>query len=126
MDGRPDDRDRHSLPRDGGPSFLESCDADLAGLSVAWSPTLGHAVVDPEVSDLCIEAAERFQALGCHVEVVTPTWDNPEETFRVLAAAETYAAWGERLADSAEQLDRSFVAYLRFGQGIAPCSMPRV
>src|SRR5262245_14585547 len=90
----PDDRDRYSLPGDGGPSFVAACDAGIDGLSVAWSPDVGHAAVDPEVVDLCAQAAERFEALGCHVEVVSPTWDNPEETFRVLAAAESHAAWG--------------------------------
>ena len=39
----PDDRDRYSMPADAGPSFLESCDAGIAGLSVAWSADLGHA-----------------------------------------------------------------------------------
>jgi aspartyl-tRNA(Asn)/glutamyl-tRNA(Gln) amidotransferase subunit A len=114
----PDDRDRLSLPADGGPPFIEACDAGIAGLSVAWSATLGHAVVDPEVADLCAAAAERFESLGCHVEVVTPTWDDPEEIFRVMLAAETHAAWGDRLDDGAEALDRSLVALLRFGRGI--------
>ena len=49
---------------------------------------------------------------------MTPTWDNPEEVFRVLAAAETHAAWGRHLDDGADQLDRSLVALLRFGRGI--------
>jgi aspartyl-tRNA(Asn)/glutamyl-tRNA(Gln) amidotransferase subunit A len=67
------------------------------------------------VDDLCRAAAERFESLGCHVEVVTPSWDDPEEIFRVMAAAETHAAWGHALADDAERLDRSLVALLRFG-----------
>ena len=114
----PDDRDRYSIPADAGPSFLAACDAGIAGLSVAWSADLGHGTVDPEVLDLCAQAAERFESLGCHVEVVTPTWDNPEEVFRVLAAAETHAAWGNHLDDGAQHLDRSLVALLRFGRGI--------
>jgi len=114
----PDDRDRYSLPAAGGASFLEACDAGIAGLSVGWSPDLGHAAVDPEVLDLCTQAAVRFESLGCHVEVVTPTWENPEEIFRVMAAAETHAAWGERLGEAEGQLDRSLVALLRFGATI--------
>jgi aspartyl-tRNA(Asn)/glutamyl-tRNA(Gln) amidotransferase subunit A len=117
-DRRPDDRDRYSIPAESGPSFLESCDAGIAGLSVAWSADLGHGTVDPEVLDLCGQAAERFESLGCHVEVVTPTWDDPAEVFRVLAAAETHAAWGDRLDDGEQHLDRSLVALLRFGRGI--------
>ena len=56
----PDDRDRHSLPA-AAASFLGRCEAGIAGLSVAWSADLGHARVDPEVADLCAEAAERFE-----------------------------------------------------------------
>ncbi len=114
----PDDRDRLSLPSDSGPTFLEACEAGIAGLSVAWSADLGHGLVDPEVADLCVRAAEVFETLGCRVEAVTPGWDDPEEIFRTIAPAETYGAWGDRLADSADRLDRSLVALLRYGQGI--------
>ena len=113
----PDDRDRHSLPADAGGSYLAACDSGIAGLSVAWSPDLGHARVDPHVEDLCRQAAERFESLGCHVEVVTPSWEDPEDIFRVTAAAEVHAAWGETMAEE-ERLDRSFVALLRFGRTI--------
>jgi aspartyl-tRNA(Asn)/glutamyl-tRNA(Gln) amidotransferase subunit A len=114
----PDDRDRHSLPADGGDSYLAACDAGIAGLSVAWSPDLGHARVDPQVDEICRHAAERFESLGCHVEVVTPSWDDPEEIFRVMGAAEMHAAWGQALVDGEERLDRSLVALLRYGRTI--------
>ena len=114
----PDDRDRHSLPAEAGGSYLEACEAGMAGWSVAWSADLGHARVEPEVAALCEEAAARFESLGCHVEVVMPTWEDPEETFRTLLAAETWAAWGDRLADAAADMDKSLVALLRFGQTI--------
>jgi aspartyl-tRNA(Asn)/glutamyl-tRNA(Gln) amidotransferase subunit A len=113
----PDDRDRWSLPTESG-SFLDACEAGIAGLSVAWSPDLAHAFVDPEVARVCQDAAARFESLGCHVEVVTPGWDNPEEIFRVLAAAEFYGAWGDRLAADAPRMDRSLVAFLRYGETI--------
>ena len=114
----PDDRDRHSLPADAGGSYLAACDAGIAGLSVAWSPDLGYARVDPQVEDLCRQAAERFESLGCHVEVVTPSWEDPEEIFRVMGAAEMHAAWGQAMVDGEERLDRTLVALLRFGRTI--------
>ena len=114
----PDDRDRHSLPADAGGSFLAACDAGIEGLSVAWSSDLGHARVDARVGDLCAAAAERFESLGCHVEVVTPSWDDPEEIFRLMAAAETYAAWGEAMAEGEQRLDRTLAAVLRFGRTV--------
>lgn len=114
----PDDRDRLSLPHDAGAPFLEACDAGLSGLSVGWTADLAHARVDPEVAELCAAAAELFEGLGCHVEVVTPGWDDPAEIFRTLAPAEIYGAWAARLVDSEDQLDRSLVALLRHGQSI--------
>jgi len=114
----PDDRDRHSLPADAGGPYLGACDAGVAGLSVGWSADLGRARVDPAVAALCEDAAVRFESLGCHVEVVMPTWDDPEETFRTLIAAEMYAAFADRLADSEASLDRSMVALLRLGERV--------
>jgi aspartyl-tRNA(Asn)/glutamyl-tRNA(Gln) amidotransferase subunit A len=113
----PDDRDRHSLPAEPR-SFLAACEEGIAGLSVAWSPDLGYARVDPEVADLCAAAAERFESFGGHVEVVSPSWDDPEEIFRVTVGAETWSAWGDRLETEGEQMDRSFRALLRFGAGV--------
>src|SRR5258705_5657903 len=89
----PDDRDRHSLPAV-APSFLAACEGGIAGLSVAWSPDLGYARVDPEVADLCAAAAERFESFGGHVEVVSPSWEDPEETFRITAGGATVMRWG--------------------------------
>ena len=114
----PDDRDRHSFPMVADGSYLASCDAGIAGLSVAWSADFGYARVDPQVEELCAEAAERFESLGCHVEVVTPSWEDPEEIFRVMGAAEMYAAWGQAMADGESSLDRTFAALLRFGRTI--------
>ena len=114
----PDERDRYSLPADVGSSFLSACDAGLEGLSIGWSADLGYARVDSEVAELCATAAGAFEELGCHVEVVTPGWENPEEIFRTIGPAETHAAWRDRLADSVELLDRSFVALLNHGSTI--------
>ena len=113
----PDDRDRHSLPAV-AQSFLAACEGGIAGLSVAWSPDLGYARVDPEVADLCAAAAERFESFGGHVEVVSPSWDDPEEMFRITVGAEMWSAWGERLEADGEQMDRSLRALLRFGSEV--------
>jgi Asp-tRNA(Asn)/Glu-tRNA(Gln) amidotransferase A subunit family amidase len=113
----PDDRDRHSLPATAD-SFLAACDEGIAGLSVAWSADLGHARVEPEVADLCADAAARFEALGCHVEVVVPTWDDPEEMFRTLTAGEAFAAYRDRLESGERHLDPALVELLRFGATI--------
>jgi aspartyl-tRNA(Asn)/glutamyl-tRNA(Gln) amidotransferase subunit A len=112
-----DDRDRHSLPRESG-SYLEACDDDIKGLHVAWTPDLGYATVDPAVQTVCENAAAEFEALGCHVEVVNPGWEDCEETFRTIVAAQFYAAWSDELPAQEAQLDASLVKFIRRGGAV--------
>ncbi len=113
----PDDRDRHSLPSEGG-SYLEACEEPIVGWSVAWSPDLGYARVDPEVARITEEAAAVFESLGCRVETVATGWEDPEEIFAVMASAELYGAWGARLPEWRDRMDRTLVRYLERGGGV--------
>lgn len=113
----PDDRDRHSLPAEGR-SYLEACEESIAGWSVAWSPDLGVAQVEPEVARITEEAAAVFEALGCRVETVATGWEDSEEIFAVMAAAEMYAAWRKRLPDWRDRMDPTLVRYLERGGGV--------
>jgi aspartyl-tRNA(Asn)/glutamyl-tRNA(Gln) amidotransferase subunit A len=112
-----DDRDRYSLPREAG-SYLEACDQGIKGLHVAWSPDLGYAAVDPRVRALCENAAAEFENLGCHVEVVSPGWDDPEEAFGTLVAAQFYAHWSDHLPDDEARLDPTLVKFIRRGGAV--------
>ncbi|PYO05756.1 MAG: amidase [Candidatus Rokuibacteriota bacterium] len=112
-----DDRDRGSLPREVG-SFLEACDGEVKGLHVAWTPDLGYAAVDPKVLAICENAAGAFETLGCHVEVVNPGWENPEEIFATMIAAQFYAAWSDRLPDAEPDMDPSLVRFIRRGGAV--------
>jgi Asp-tRNA(Asn)/Glu-tRNA(Gln) amidotransferase A subunit family amidase len=113
-----DDRDRHSLPRESG-SYVESCDEQIKGLHVAWTPDLGYATVDPAVQALCENAAAEFEALGCHVEVVNPGWEDSEEIFRTIVAAQFYAHWSDQLPAQEAQLDPSLVKFIRRGGAVS-------
>ncbi len=112
-----DDRDRHSLPREAG-SYVTACDEPIKGLHVAWTPDLGYAVVEPEVQRLCENAAAEFESLGCHVEVVSPGWENPEEAFSTLVAAQFYAHWSDQLPAAEAVLDPTLVSFIRRGGAI--------
>ncbi|MFQ5830709.1 MAG: amidase family protein, partial [Candidatus Methylomirabilia bacterium] len=113
----PDDRDRYSLPADPA-SFLAACETQIQGLSVGWSPDLGYAVVDPEVARIAEEAAGVFEALGCHVEVVGPGWEDPEEIFTTLVAAQTYAGLADKLDEWRDRLDVTLVRFLERGRAV--------
>ena len=112
-----DDRDRESLPREPG-SYVDACDAGVKGLNVAWTPDLGFARVDPAVLELTGDAAATFESLGCHVEVVNPGWENLEEVFSTLIAAQFYAAWADELPAAEPRLDPALVRFIRRGGSI--------
>ncbi|HEU4370584.1 MAG TPA: amidase [Methylomirabilota bacterium] len=112
-----DDRDRTSLPREPG-AYLDACELDVRGLHVAWTPDLGYAAVDARVLEICGNAAAEFETLGCHVEVVNPGWESPEEAFGTIVAAQFYAAWGDELPAREADMDASLVRFVRRGGAV--------
>ena len=112
-----DDRDRESLPSEPG-SYVDACEGGIKGLNVAWAPDLGFARVEPEVLEITGDAAAEFEALGCHVEVVNPGWDNLEDVFGTLIAAQFYAAWSDELPAAEPRLDPTLVKFVRRGGSI--------
>ena len=67
---------------------------------------------------VCENAAGVFETLGCHVEVVNPGWENPEEIFATMIAAQFYAAWSDRLPDAEPHMDPSLVRFIRRGGAV--------
>jgi len=76
------------------PDVLGAAKSSVAGLRVAYSPTLGYARPDPEVVEITRRAALSFEALGCHVEEVDSVFDKDPAD---LWTAEFYAGVGIRL-----------------------------
>lgn len=69
-------------------SFVDAAAAgSLAGVRIAWSPTLGYARPDPEVLAVCEAALRSFEAQGAVVEVVEQVFDQ-----------RPVVAWGLRAA----------------------------
>ena len=59
-------------------------DSGVAGLRIAFSPTLGYVDVDPEVARATRSAVSVFEELGAQVEEVDPGFTDPLEAFNVL------------------------------------------
>ena len=90
--------DRHSLP--GNPAYVRlSREADLRGLTVAWSTDMGFAVVDPEVRRIVADGAKLFERLGCDVKEAHPGLGFRNDTFAALIARDTDLAGMRRLAE---------------------------
>jgi aspartyl-tRNA(Asn)/glutamyl-tRNA(Gln) amidotransferase subunit A len=78
---RPDARDWHALPytpRD----FTVGLEEGIAGLKIAFSPTLGYVSVNDEVATLVQAAIARLVDAGARVELQDPGFEDPAETFR--------------------------------------------
>ncbi|MCT2586344.1 amidase [Actinophytocola gossypii] len=64
--------------------MTSTLEAGIAGMRVAFSPTLGFASVDQEVATIVAAAAKSFADLGARVELVDPPIPDPVEAFHVL------------------------------------------
>lgn len=82
------------------PDVLGAAKASVAGMRVAYSPTLGYARPEPEVVEITRRAAETLQDLGCHVEEVEKVFDTDPAD---LWTAEFYAGVGTRLRSVLEK-----------------------
>jgi aspartyl-tRNA(Asn)/glutamyl-tRNA(Gln) amidotransferase subunit A len=82
------------------PDFLGSTHASIAGLRIAWSPTLGYARPTPEVAAIAAAAVKRLEELGAEVEEVDSVFaDDPADIWM----AEFYAGVGTRLRPFVEK-----------------------
>lgn len=77
----PDARDWTALPYEKR-DYRDGLDDGIAGMRIAFSPTLGYAEVDPEIGELVREAVSTMGDLGATVEEIDPGFDDPAETFR--------------------------------------------
>jgi aspartyl-tRNA(Asn)/glutamyl-tRNA(Gln) amidotransferase subunit A len=77
---QPDPRDWYALPPDGR-DYLNGIEDGVAGLRIAYAPTLAGAPVDAEVAALVAAAAQVFAELGAHVEESVPNLPDSYETF---------------------------------------------
>ena len=78
----PDARDWLALPYDAS-DYRIGLDDGVRHWRIAFSPNLGYADVDPEVTEIVARAAARFTELGAVVEEATPALRGSDEVFRV-------------------------------------------
>lgn len=78
----PDARDWLALPYDAS-DYRIGLDDGVRHWRIAFSPNLGYANVDPEVTDIVARAATRFTELGAVVEEATPALRGSDDVFRV-------------------------------------------
>ncbi len=80
---KPDARDWTSLPYEGR-DYMKKLGKGVAGLKIAFSPTLGYVDVDPEIASAVKKAVQVLADLGAEVELVDPGFADPGPCFRIL------------------------------------------
>ncbi|MDA0770972.1 MAG: hypothetical protein BZY79_06170 [SAR202 cluster bacterium Casp-Chloro-G4] len=119
-----DSRDPASI-REDAPDFLAALDMDVSGMRIAWSPDYGYAPVDPEVVEVCAQAAKAFEELGCTVEETDLVLDAPIEPFRIVFSVNTYAAMGEMVDKYEDELTDYFMDNMRFARTVSASDYAR-
>lgn len=76
------------------PDVLTATRAPTAGLRIAYSPTLGYARPDREVTDIVGKAVRQFEEIGCTVDLVETIFETDPAD---LWTAEFYAGVSTRL-----------------------------
>ena len=78
---RPDARDWYALPYTPH-DFTVGLEEGVAGLKIAFSPTLGYASANDEVAALVKSAVSHLGDAGAHIELADPGFDDPSEIFK--------------------------------------------
>jgi aspartyl-tRNA(Asn)/glutamyl-tRNA(Gln) amidotransferase subunit A len=122
----PDPRDWTSLPADTS-DYLAGLDDGIAGLRVAYSPTLGYATdVDPQVAGAVASAVDVLVALGAHVEAVDPGFADPLDITTGLWFTGAWTVWNQLTAQQQAMTDPDFAAEAALGAELSSLDVQRL
>lgn len=111
----PDARDWTSLPYDAR-DYLVGLNDGVRGLKIAYSPTLGYAKnVDPEVAAAVDVAVRELEALGAHVDLVDPGFEDPLDITTGLWFLGAWTVWNTLKPEQQEVTDPDFRAEAELG-----------
>lgn len=98
-----DSRDSYALAPESDDAYAQ-IGRGVAGLRIAYSPTLGYAEVDPEVAAIVERGVKLLADLGAEVEIVERIFDDPAEylpTLMLPGVANAFRLFGFSEADKA-------------------------
>ncbi len=119
-----DARDVSSLRETPG-DYAAALERDVSGLRIAWSGDYGYAPVEPEVVDVCRDAAREFEGMGCAVDDPGFALDSPQEHFHIVFSTNTYASSGHLLRERPEDLTDYFRASVEFAATLTAADYAR-
>ena len=113
----PDPRDWRSLPADPR-DYTVGLDDGIRGWKIGLSLDLGHVTADPEIRELVVSAAKRFEELGAHVEDVGPLIEPLQNFFEPLWIGSFAVRLGQIPTQLHDKLDPGFRAAAQKGMAI--------
>ncbi|MBU0589445.1 MAG: amidase [Gammaproteobacteria bacterium] len=123
---QPDARDWGSLPYDAR-DYTLGLDEGIAGLRIAWSPTLGYAKnVHPEVSAACARAVQVLADLGAQVEEVDPGFEDPLDITTGLWFLGAWTVWNTLTPEQQAMTDPDFAAQAELGSRLSALEVQRL
>jgi aspartyl-tRNA(Asn)/glutamyl-tRNA(Gln) amidotransferase subunit A len=123
---QPDARDWTSLPPDDS-DYLAHLDRGIAGLKLAYSPTLGYAKnVHPEVAAAVRAAVAQLQSLGASIDEVDPGIDDPLPITTGLWFVGAWTIWNTLDAEQQARTDPDFAAEAQLGSGYSALDVQRL
>jgi aspartyl-tRNA(Asn)/glutamyl-tRNA(Gln) amidotransferase subunit A len=122
----PDARDWFSLPPD-DVDYLAHLDRGIAGLKVAFSPTLGYAKnVHPEVAAAVRAAVGQLRSLGAEVDEVDPGIDDPLPITIGLWFVGAWTIWNGLTPEQRSLADPDFAAEAEGGSTYSVLDIQRL
>jgi aspartyl-tRNA(Asn)/glutamyl-tRNA(Gln) amidotransferase subunit A len=122
---QPDARDWTSLPYDPA-DYTAGLDDGVAGVRIAFSPTLGYADVHPEVAAAVAAAAADLAAAGAIVEPVDPGFDDPLEITTGLWFTGAWTLWNTLTPEQQAVTDPDFAAEAELGSRLSNLDVQRL
>jgi aspartyl-tRNA(Asn)/glutamyl-tRNA(Gln) amidotransferase subunit A len=123
---QPDTRDWTSLPPTDA-DHIAGLDDGIAGLRVAYSPTLGYVDdVESEVAAAVDRAVEDLAGQGALVEAVDPGFDDPLEITTGLWFTGAWTLWNQLSADQQALTDPDFAAEARLGEPLSSLAVQQL
>jgi aspartyl-tRNA(Asn)/glutamyl-tRNA(Gln) amidotransferase subunit A len=122
---RPDARDWTSLPPDTS-DYTAVLGDGIAGLRIAYSPTLGYAQVHPEVARAVRSAVDHLATLGAQVREMDPGFDDPLEITTGLWFVGSWTLWNTLTPEQQEVTDPDFRAEAELGAAFSALQVQRL
>ncbi|MFO1282719.1 MAG: amidase [Burkholderiales bacterium] len=115
---RPDARDALALP-DARVDYREGLDEGVAGLRIAWCPTLAGARPDDDVLRVATAAVRALESMGAIVEETGSPIADPRPLFDRLWSASMAQVWRKIPEDRRSLCDPGFAAVARGGLALS-------